>query len=41
MNIEEGILEHVENLPAPRYAHTSVVSCGRLVITGGQDLQNE
>ena len=41
MNLEEGILEPVENLPAPRYAHTSVISGGKLVVTGGQDLKNE
>ena len=41
INIDEGILEPVENLPAPRYAHTSVISNGKLIITGGQDLHNE
>lgn len=41
MNVEQGFLERVENLPLARYAHTSVVSGGRLVVTGGQDLNNE
>lgn len=29
------------HIPAPRYAHTSVISKGRLLVSGGQDLQNE
>jgi hypothetical protein len=41
IDVEGGTFEPVLNTPAPRYAHTSVISRGNLVISGGQDLQNE